>query len=292
MTTPSKHDKTNQSQTLKAILHDGIQALRSHSHSPESDALWLLADLYPNLQTLIYSHPDTTLNATQQAKWQQHISRRIAGEPVAYILGKTEFYGISLNISKSVLIPRRETEHVVTAILDKLDDTATSVLELGTGSGAISTALATHRPHWSFTATDCDPTALAVAKANFVRLGLPIHTLESDWFSHLSSEQLYDVIVSNPPYLSIHDPHLQAGDLRFEPQHALVSGESGLGDLHHLIAKGPAYLKPGGYLFVEHGSNQAASVSTWFSAYQYAAHRTIKDYSKLDRVSWGKKEDH
>lgn len=289
MTTAIKPGSGKALPSAKQALHEGIKALRGHSNAPESDALWLMTAIEPAIQTQRYSDPDRPLSTTSYDRWSTYLARRLKGEPVAYILGHTAFWSLSLRVTPAVLIPRRETEHVVTAILDGLDAAPKAVLELGTGSGAITAALASERPGWQFTALDKDPDALAIAEENFKSLGFSVRCLSSDWFSALPKVACFDVVVCNPPYLAEEDPHLAQGDLRFEPRHALVSGETGLVDLHHVIAQSRHHLKPGGGLFLEHGNTQAKPVQQWLAGYGYRAVQTIQDYSGHDRVTLGRR---
>ncbi len=185
------------------------------------------------------------------------VGRRKAGEPVAYLLGSREFYGLEFRVTPAVLIPRADSETLVEAALEKLAlDLAADVLDLGTGSGCIAIAIAHERPAARVTAVDVSAPALNVARENAVARGVDIELVQATWFQGLAGRQ-FDLIVSNPPYVAAADPHLQQGDLRFEPKTALVSGEDGLADLRTIIARAPGHLRDGGWLLVEHGFDQA-----------------------------------
>lgn len=222
------------------------------------------------------------------------ISRRVKGEPIAYLTGKKEFWSLSFKVTPSVLIPRPETELVVELALKLLPDLKKlyRVLELGTGSGAIALALARERPQWSIFATDISQTALAVAQNNAHHLAVSnVKFYQGDWFAALSKLEIYqkqfDVILSNPPYLADHDPHLQQADLRFEPESALKAGPSGLEALKKIIEEARNYLAPKGWLILEHGFDQAAALQALFQANGYQRCHCYQDLAGLDRVTVG-----
>jgi len=185
------------------------------------------------------------------------VRRRQAGEPVAYLVGRREFYGLEFRVTPDVLIPRADTETLVDVALEKLGEgTRPDVLDLGTGSGCIAIAIAHERPAARVTAADVSETALKVARDNAVAIGVDVELVRGAWFEPLAGCR-FDLIVSNPPYVATGDPHLQQGDLRFEPATALASGPDGLADIRIIVAHAPGYLREGGWLLFEHGYDQA-----------------------------------
>lgn len=219
------------------------------------------------------------------AAFEKLAARRRAGEPVAYILGQREFFGREFSVSPAVLIPRPETELLVELALARAPQDG-KVLDLGCGSGCIPVTLKLERPDLAVSAVDISPAALAVAQGNAGRLGADIHLFESDWFSALADTQ-FDLIVSNPPYIEQHDPHLQQGDLRFEPRGALTDEADGLAHLRVIVAGAAGRLKPGGWLLFEHGWDQGMAARTLLQAAQYAEVQTWRDLAGLDRISGG-----
>ena len=217
--------------------------------------------------------------------------RRRDGEPVAYLTGGREFYGLSLAVNRSVLIPRPETETLIDCALAKLpSDRTVDVVDLGTGSGAIALALAYARPLARVTATDRSSAALAVARANAERLRLSnVRCVEADWYQGLPDDARFDLIASNPPYVAENDPHLFEGDLRFEPAAALASGVDGLHDLRLIIRGAPGRLISGGWLVVEHAFNQAEQVRVLLAQAGFAALESLRDLSGIQRVAAGRR---
>ena len=232
---------------------------------------------------------------SQQAQvFERFAARRRAGEPIAYILGQREFYGRVFEVTADVLIPRPETELLCDALLERLSGAsspgAASVLDLGTGSGAVAVTLAGERPAWQITAVEHSPAALAVAQRNARRL-CPQSTLRivrSDWFTALQGEH-FDAIVSNPPYIADDDSHLSQGDLRFEPQAALCAGPQGMDALSAIAARAPAHLHPGGWLLLEHGFAQGGLVREALRASGLAQVVTLTDLAGWERVSLGRR---
>ena len=214
------------------------------------------------------------------------VQERVAGRPVAHLLGHQEFWSLPLKVSASTLIPRPDTECLVEVALALPLPRQASVLELGTGTGAIALALASEHVGWRISACDAEPEAVALARENAVALGLNLSVVQSSWFSGLEPER-FDLIVSNPPYIPDSDRHLEEGDVRFEPASALVSGSDGLDDLRLIISQAPDWLVEGGWLLVEHGFDQAEAVAQLFHTRGFKAVETRQDYGNRDRMTLG-----
>lgn len=228
------------------------------------------------------------LSETALLSLEALLSRRCQGEPIAHLIGQREFWSLTLRVNATTLIPRPDTEILVEQALLKIaPEDPVTVLDLGTGSGAIALALAKERPHARLTAIDCFAAVVALAEENAKALDINnCRFLTSHWFSALGTER-YEVIVSNPPYIDAADPHLQQGDVRFEPRSALTAGEGGLASLREIITASLLHLNPGGWLFVEHGFEQASAVQDFFNAAGYCQVTTITDYGGNPRVSFG-----
>lgn len=226
-------------------------------------------------------------DAMPDAAWSAlaaQLSRRRAGEPVAYLLGEKEFHGLSLQVDARVLVPRPDTETLVEwALLCLEGRAAPRVLDLGTGSGAIALALQHARPDAQVDAVDASADALAVAQANAARLGLPVRFAQADWLDGAGTG--YTVIASNPPYIATGDPHLPA--LRHEPSSALVSGADGLDDIRRIVQDAPAHLAEGGWLLLEHGHDQAAAVRELLASRGFAEVQSRDDLAGIQRCSGG-----
>lgn len=216
------------------------------------------------------------------------IMRRVAGEPIAYLVGWREFYGRRFSVTPDVLIPRPETELLVDLLLRELDRASRPrIVDLGAGSGVLAITLGLELPGADVTATDISLAALSVARGNAAALGARVHFIESDWWSALA-DQRFDLIVSNPPYIGSADPHLGQGDLRFEPRRALVGrGREGAGDLEEIVRGARAHLHPFGRLLVEHGWDQGPAVRASLSAAGFDAVTTEKDLGGNDRATGG-----
>jgi len=213
------------------------------------------------------------------------VARRAAGEPIAYIVGKREFFGLDFCVTDAVLIPRPDTELLVELALERLLPAA-RVLDMGTGSGAIAVAIAHSRPDARVSALDASAAALAVARANAAANGATVRLLHSDWFTALGAER-FDLIVSNPPYIAAGDCHLSAGDLRFEPAMALTDYADGLSALRTIVAGAASHLAPGAWLLLEHGYDQAVQVRALLAGHGYAGVQSWRDLSGIERVSGG-----
>ncbi len=219
---------------------------------------------------------------------EQLLRQRELGTPVAYILGAKEFYGRRFRVTADVLIPRPETELLVDAALERIAPGAPArILDLGTGSGCLAATLALERPAATVHAVEQSEAALELARFNAHALGARVSFTASDWYASLAGRR-FDLIVANPPYIADGDPHLARGDVRFEPDSCLVSGESGLEDLIRIIGAAPSYLSPGGWLLVEHGWNQGASCKALFLDANFHEIETLRDLGGNERVTLGR----
>lgn len=236
----------------------------------------------------LLAHPEQVLNAAQQAAYDAMLQRRLQGEPIAYILGEREFFGLNLKVTPATLIPRPETELLVELALQRIPARGNfRVLDLGTGSGAIAISIAKSRPQSEVVAVDASEAALQVARENARRLGVAnLSFLQSEWFSALDGQR-YDLIVSNPPYVAADDVHLTQGDVRFEPVSALASGADGLDDIRRIVGQAGDFLEPGGWLLLEHGYDQAAQVRDLLTKNGFLEVFSAKDIAGIDRVSGG-----
>jgi release factor glutamine methyltransferase len=276
-------------------------AARLNSEEAGYEAQLLLQAVLGVNRAWIISHANDVLETLSNIAFEALINRRLNGEPVAYILGHREFYGLDLLVTPDTLIPRPDTETLVEAVLAKIPVAYTanslydgiSVLDLGTGSGAIALAIAKNRPEVLLTAVDASIGALEVAKKNAQNLAISnVQFVLSHWFDGLADENnsyaKFDIIVSNPPYIEQSDIHLSQGDLRFEPISALASGKDGLDDIRQIIDDCLIHLKPQGWLMLEHGYNQAESVADLMAETGLTCIATIKDLGGNDRVTIAK----
>lgn len=249
-------------------ISQSLRELISNCTLPANEARILLAHLlekhYQLPRSALLSHDDMSLNEQAFEEWESLVSRRLHGEPIAYILGKKGFHNIELQVGPGVLIPRPETELLVEIALSEIAklNKPTKVLDLGTGSGAIALSIASTAPLASLLATDRSAEALAIAKHNaqFLNLTDRVQFSQGNWYEAVVQLNQFDVIVSNPPYIANQDPHLTQGDLRFEPESALTDYASGLSCLELIIAGADQYLKAGGLIAVEHGFDQSEAV--------------------------------
>lgn len=277
-----------------------IQQARSHimtvlagGESPRADADVLLCHLLDCRRGYLMTWPERELDAAQQATLRQWLDRRLAGEPIAHLVGEREFWSLPLKVSPATLIPRPDTEVLVEQALTKIPQGPCAVLDLGTGTGAIALALKSERPEVEVWAVDRMADAAALARENSAALGLPIEVRDGSWFEPLGEPDRdqtprFAVIVSNPPYIDGADPHLEQGDVRFEPRSALVADEAGLADIRHIVAHAPAYLLTDGWLLLEHGWDQGAAVRQLLGDSGYREVATVRDYGDNDRVTLGR----
>lgn len=237
----------------------------------------------------LLAHPERMLSVPELAHYHGLMQRRLAGEPIAYILGEREFYGLNFKVTPATLIPRPDTELLVELALQRIPkQKPCRVLDMGTGSGAIALAIAHACPHADVVASDASVAALAVAVENARALGLSnVNFVHSDWFAAIG-EQQFDLIVSNPPYIEEDDPHLKQHDVRYEPVTALVSGAEGLDDIRKIIRQSAVYLAPGGWLLLEHGYDQSSRVRQLFEAAKFDSVFSACDLAGIERASGGR----
>ncbi|WP_420939710.1 peptide chain release factor N(5)-glutamine methyltransferase [Aeromonas veronii] len=276
-----------------------IQQARAHimnvlaeGESPRADADVLLCHLLGCRRSYLMTWPERELDAAQQATLQTWLARRLNGEPIAHLVGEREFWSLPLKVSPATLIPRPDTEVLVEQALTKIPQGPCAVLDLGTGTGAIALALKSERPEVDVWAVDRMADAAALARENSAALGLPIEVRDGSWFEPLGEPDRdntprFAVIVSNPPYIDGADPHLEQGDVRFEPRSALVADDAGLADIRHIVAHAPAYLLTDGWLLLEHGWDQGEAVRQLLRDGGYREVATVRDYGDNDRVTLG-----
>ena len=273
---------------LNQAIRRLVDALGLAHAEASSEVNLLLQHLLKVNRAWLISHDRDALTDDQEHDFHDLLQRRLAGEPIAYILGSREFYGLPLKVTPATLIPRPDTETLVEAAFQKISvDVAWDILDLGTGTGAVALAIAKHRPTCHVIGVDASAEALAVAIENAQNLDLKNASLiKSNWFSDLAAEK-FDVIVSNPPYSAEADCHLTQGDLRFEPRSALASGVDGLDDIRLIIQHAPNYLKPNGWLMLEHGYDQAHSVAALLKGHGFSQIDHAQDLAGILRVTFG-----
>ncbi|HEX7648001.1 MAG TPA: peptide chain release factor N(5)-glutamine methyltransferase [Noviherbaspirillum sp.] len=235
----------------------------------------------------LITQSERVLNDDETRSATELIRRRLAGEPIAYIVGEREFYGLAFHVTPDVLIPRPETELLVELALNRMPERS-SVLDLGTGSGAIAVAIAHARADAKVTAVDANTAALVIAERNARRHGANVRFLQSDWYGALGNEH-FNLIVSNPPYIANGDLHLSQGDLRFEPVDALTDHNDGLSALRIIINGANERLAPGGWLLMEHGYDQSAAVRALLASSEFAEVQSWADLAGIERVTGGRK---
>ena len=265
-----------------------LESWLNNSGLPRLEARMLLQHVLTISHSHIIAHGTQLLSNSELASLNQLCQRRLAGEPLAYLLGWREFYGRRFQVSEAVLIPRPETEHLVDAVLAHLPAQGT-LWDLGTGSGAIAVTIACERPDAQIWAADISEEALAVAQANASALQAQVRFGQGSWYQAQPQPAPHsvDVIVSNPPYIDAQDPHLQQGDLRFEPQQALTDNHNGLSAFETIIAGAKDFLRADGWLLFEHGYDQGEAVRNILSQYKFRKIQTLADLAGLDRVTLG-----
>lgn len=269
---------------IDTALGNATESLREVSESPRLDAELLLARALDVPRSYLFAHADEEMDAAAAERFEDTINRRVDGMPLAYITGEREFWSMSLIVSPATLVPRPETEVLVDQALLRIPrDAQLRVLDLGTGSGAIALAIARERPLCEVVATDVSEDALAVAKVNAREHAIPnIEFIHGSWIEPVS-EQMFDVIVSNPPYVANDDPHLDC--LKHEPHLALASGDDGLDAIRIIAAGAGTILNPGGTLLLEHGAEQHAAIAETLSANGWIETVLARDFSGLPRVT-------
>ena len=252
------------------------------------DAELLLAAALGKSRSYLHTWPEKIVSSESALIFADYLQRRRAGEPVAYILGQQGFWNLDLEVAPHTLIPRPDTELLVETALQLLPATPANVLDLGTGSGAIALALASERAAWQVTAVDRVLEAVALAERNRQRLALDnVTVLNSHWFSALADHR-FDLIISNPPYIAAGDVHLAEGDVRFEPESALVAGPDGLDDIRQIVAAAPQHLNPGAWLMLEHGYDQGAPVRDLLQGAGFTQVESRKDLGAHERITLGR----
>lgn len=273
---------------IKLVLANAANALTNYSDSALLDAEVLLSFVLNKPRTYLRAWCDNTLTEAQHSAFMALIEQRQQGIPIAYLTGTREFWSRDFKVSPDVLIPRPDTELLIELSLALIPkNQAVSIIDLGTGSGIIAITLAAECPNAQVVAVDASLAALNIAKYNAQQQQLTnIEFYQSDWFSNVPLS-LFDLIISNPPYIDADDEHLQQGDVRFEPQSALIADNNGLSDIEIIADKARHYLKPAGHLFIEHGYQQAAQVQSIFNALHYKDVKSYQDLSGHYRVTGG-----
>jgi release factor glutamine methyltransferase len=275
--------------TVRELLDAGAHALAAHADAGEAarDAQVLLGHALGVSRAWLRAHDGDRPEGDRVLHYEQLLAARATGRPVAQLLGAREFYGRSFRITPDVLIPRPETETLVEAALKILPPGRPhAVLDLGTGSGCIAVTLALERPVTGVTAVERSPAALEVARANALQLGARVEFLAGNWFGPVAGRR-FDLVVANPPYVAADDPHLQRGDVRFEPAEALAAGDDGLRDLRRIIDDAPANLCEGGWLLVEHGHDQGEACRDLLVGAGFGELLQLADLAGISRVAGG-----
>jgi len=276
--------------SIGELLDSLTQQFSAVSDSARVDAEVLLSFVSQKNRTWLYTWPERELTEPQNQQLHTLIQRRLQGEPVAYLTGHREFWTLTLEVSPDTLIPRPDTELLVEVALELMAERSSeklNVVDLGTGTGAIALAIASEQPQWQIIGLDRIPAAVALALRNQAQLQIPnARFLESDWFSALG-QQRFDLIVSNPPYIEQQDPHLEQGDVRFEPRSALVADDNGLSDIKNIIAQAPGYLAAQGWLLFEHGYQQAEAVRNLLTEHGFVEVKTRNDLAGHERATLG-----
>jgi len=273
--------------TLARVLKDSSAQL-VESDSALLDVQILLAHVLEVNRSYFYTWPEKIIDDAQLSKFESLLARRLAGEPIAYIIGEQEFWSLPFKVSPATLIPRGDTEILVEAVLNTISEPHAKGIDLGTGTGAIALSLAHEMPLWTLLGIDFNHEAVNLASENKKALSINnANFIQSSWLTNVDKSWLgqCDFIVSNPPYIDKNDPHLVMGDVRFEPASALVADNNGLQDYIDILSSAKPFLKPGGYVLFEHGFEQAQAVTSLFESYGYSKVTSIKDLADNDRVT-------
>lgn len=280
--------------SISDCLSRAASFLRDACEEPLRDAEVLLGAVLECNRAYLFAYPEKVVGKDSCDIYGYYIQRRKAGEPVAYILGKREFWSLQLSVDESTLIPRPDTETLVEAALKYCVKEAAHVIDLGTGTGAIALALASERIDWKIDAVDLHEDAVSLARLNADSLVLNnVNIYCSNWFDSVrvnttAPNSLFDLVVSNPPYISSSDPHLSRGDVAFEPRTALVSSEDGYADIFSIAREARNYLKDNGWLMMEHGCQQGSRVLDYLCSLGYVDVKILKDLAGNDRVAIGR----
>jgi len=280
--------------TIKKALAAAANAFLALPDDKKSDTIKLDAEVLllaciDKTRTYLFTWPEKLLSNEQQIRFFEMVERRKLGEPVAHIVGFREFWSLPLEVNAQTLIPRPDTETLVEQVLALEINSDISLLDLGTGTGAIALAIASEYPNWQVTGCDRIKDAVDLAERNRQRLNTDnqfnkVAFIKSNWFSALDNKK-FDVIVSNPPYIEPNDPHLNQGDVCFEPLSALVAQDDGMADLKHIIKQAKSHLNDNGTLLLEHGYNQSQQVSDFLIKMAYKGIKTFSDLSGNDRIT-------
>ncbi|CAA0083192.1 Release factor glutamine methyltransferase [Zhongshania aliphaticivorans] len=264
------------------------ERLRKVSDTPDLDVALLLCECLAKPRSYLYSWPERELDLAQIQRYLSLLARRIDGEPIAHILARRDFWSLPLAVSPATLIPRPDTECLVERALEMLaEQDSPAILDLGTGTGAIALAIGSERADAQVVASDFFPEVVALAEQNRIALAVSnVRVICSNWFSSMKGLR-FKLIVSNPPYIDPQDPHLDEGDVRFEPRSALVAGNKGMADLFSIIGEAPNFLLPGGELLLEHGFDQGALVRQALRDRGFVSVASRNDYGGNERISWG-----
>ncbi|MDP2904203.1 MAG: peptide chain release factor N(5)-glutamine methyltransferase [Methylovulum sp.] len=274
-------------QSIKTVLTTAADTLAAYSESPVLDAEVLLGKVLEKPRAYLRTWPDKTLAANQTTAFEGLITKRQQGMPIAYIIGYREFWSRDFSVTPAVLIPRPDTECLIELSLQLIpSNKPVRIIDLGTGSGIIAVTLAAERPQAHVSATDISPSALHIAQHNAQKHHTNVQFYQSDWLTDVPDIK-FGLIVSNPPYIDANDGHLRTGDLRFEPQQALIAAEQGLRDIKIIAESARQYLETGGHLLVEHGYDQEQQVQTIFNRSGYHHVQTYRDLSGQPRVTVG-----
>lgn len=272
---------------INAVLTSAANSLAASSESPLLDAEVLLCKVLDKPRSYLRAWPDKRLETDEITAFEMLVAKRQTGIPIAYITGSREFWSREFTVTPDVLIPRPDTECLIELSLQLFPaNQAIRIIDLGTGSGIIAVTLAAERPRAEVCATDFSLAALYVAQLNARKHHANICFYQSDWFTDVPVGK-FDLIISNPPYIATDDEHLRAGDIRFEPRHALVAAEQGLSDIKAIAESARHYLETGGYLLIEHGYDQEHRVQAIFNRCGYRHVQTHQDLSGQPRVTIG-----
>ncbi len=274
--------------SIQASLEHAYETLQALSETARLDSEVLLCHVLKKNRAFLRAWPEKKLDPKQIIEFQELVKKRKNGLPIAYLVGIKEFWSREFFVNQHVLIPRPETELLIELALEQIPDNhAKSIIDLGTGSGAIGITLAAERPASNIIATDISKQALDIAATNANNHGITnIKFLVSHWFRQLANEK-HHLIISNPPYIDSQDPHLQRGDIRFEPKKALIADRQGLSDIFEIVKTAKNFLYPGGYLIIEHGYNQKQQVQSFYEKNKYTNIASHHDLAGQPRITIG-----